>query len=99
MKRKSLISMLVVIFWTAFSHTASAQSADDLKKQSMQACEAQAAQLSAEQKEAVLAVCKCTTENTDYDQLIKDINAGNTAKAQESSIKVAQECQAKAEKG
>ena len=83
---------------TAFllaSPLAFSQTAEELKKQSLQVCHAQAAQLPEEQKAQVLSICSCTIENTDYKKVLKYSKEGNLSKVQEDAIKVAQECQAK----
>ena len=88
-----LASMTAIILLT--SSLAFSQSAEDLKKQSLQVCEAQVAQLPEEQKAQVLSICNCTIENTDYEKVLKYSQEGNLTKVQEDAIKVAQECQAK----
>ena len=98
MNYKSLISSSVMITLLLTAPLASAQTAEDLKTQTLQICQAQAAQLSGEQKEQYLSICNCTVENTDYDQVLKDSLAGNVTKVQENATKVAQECQKKLEK-
>ena len=98
MNFKTLNTSSAMIALLLISPFSLAQTGADLKAQTLQICQAQAAQLADEQKELILALCNCTVENTDYDQVLKDSIAGNITKIQEDATKVAQECQKKLEK-
>lgn len=70
------------------------QSADDLKKSALEACQAQAAAIPEEQRGIVMNVCKCSAENTDYEIMLKAQSGDQDAvtKATENAMKVGQKC-------
>jgi len=74
--------------------TVAAQDAAQIKELSLQACATQAAQMPEAQRELVNKICKCTVENTDYDEFLKKTAAGDTASVQADALAVAQKCQA-----
>ncbi len=88
---------ILLLACMAAASSALAQTADQLKQQSMQACDLQANSVPEAQREMVLSVCKCTVENTDY-ALMMSIqgDAQKMQEAQAASMKVAQECTTKA---
>lgn len=77
---------------TAFAQDAGQPDAAQLKEMSMQACDAQTAQLPEEQKEMAMKVCECTVSNTDYDALMTNSQAGDLEKVQADAMAVAQKC-------
>ena len=92
-KFKALLSASLVTTCMLTTNLAFSQSAEDLKAQSLQICDAQVNQLPEEQRETVSAICTCTVENTDYEQLLKNSQEGNITKVQEDAAKVAEQCQ------
>ena len=85
---KKLIALSALLLTTsAFS-----QDAAQLKEMSMQACDAQIAQLPEEQRGMALKVCQCTVDNTDYAKLTADSQAGDLEKVQAEALAVAQKC-------
>jgi len=93
MKNHSLLQSVILSALMFAPSLAFSQSADDLKAQSLQICEAQAAQLPEEQKALTLKVCSCTADKTDFDQLLKDSQAGDFEKVQKDALAIALECQ------
>lgn len=75
-----------------------AQSADEMKKMALDACEAQAAAIPEAQRAAVVNMCECTAENTDYEVMLKAQSNDQEAMklAQENAMKIAQKCAAEA---
>ena len=88
---KNLIILCSLIGFSTASHLVYAQDASQLKEMSMQACDAQAAQVPEAQRESMSKICKCTVENTDYDALLKKSASGD-ASVQTDAIAVAQKC-------
>jgi len=87
---KKLISLTSAAL--LLSSSVLAQDAAQLKEMSMQACDAQTAQLPEEQRAMALKVCTCTVDNTDYAKLTADSQAGDLEKVQADALAVAQKC-------
>ena len=83
---------LVTLTALLLSTSAFAQDATQLKEMSMQACDAQTAQLPEEQRSMALKVCECTVNNTDYEKLTADSQSGDLEKVQADALAVAQKC-------
>jgi len=90
MKKKVLLLAALLASTTALAQ----QSADDLKKSTLEACDAQAATLPEEQREMVAKVCKCSAENTDYELMLKAQSGDQDAvtQATQSAMEVGQKC-------
>lgn len=86
MKNKSILAGIILS--VSACTTAWAVDADSLKKQALEACEATAKQTPEAYREMSLKTCKCAVKKTDY----KVILSGDSAKAQENALKIAQEC-------
>jgi len=89
---KKIIILLSLMSISATSFSVLAQDAAQLKETSLSACDAQAAQMPEIQREQVSKICKCTVENTDYEELLTKSAAGDTAGVQADAIAVAQKC-------
>jgi hypothetical protein len=88
---KNLIILLSLVGISATSHAVFAQDAAQLKDVSMQACDAQAAQVPEAQRELMSKICKCTVENTDYEAFLEKSASGDES-VQADAIAVAQKC-------
>ena len=93
MKKLILASTFAVVSLGATNGYA--QDAAQLKQISIDACDAQVAQIPEDQRELVLEICKCTVENTDYEALLAKAAAGDQS-LQADAIAVAQKCQEEA---
>lgn len=89
---KTILATLLVVASSA-AMANSDVSAEDMKKMALEACEANVANIPAEQKEMVLKTCKCTVEKTDYAEVLKASQSGDvdavTKKAQEAALECA----------
>lgn len=71
-----------------------AQDAEQMKKDALVDCSTKVELLPAESREAVMRSCTCKVNNTDYEAVIVDIQAGNTDKLQADSLAVIEKCEA-----
>lgn len=87
--KKILLSVALLSSVSAF-----AQTADELKKQSIEACDTQVQAMPEGQRDMMAKMCKCTTEKTDYALILKAQSGDQAAmkSAQENAMKSAQEC-------
>lgn len=86
---KTILATLLVV---ASSAAMANPSAEDMKKMALQACEANVANIPAEQKEMVLKTCKCTVEKTDYAEVLKASQSGDVDAVTKKAQAVALEC-------
>lgn len=84
----------IILLATLFSTSAIAQQdIKQLKEAALQTCDAQAASLPEASREAVLKVCKCSVENTDYELIMKAASDPNVMeKVQAKALEVGQKC-------
>ncbi len=85
--------LLAGISIALLSTAVSAQTATELKEQSLAACKVQAESMPEAQQDMVLNVCKCTVDNTDYDALLEaQTDAEKLQALQTKAMEVAQKC-------
>ena len=76
---------------------ANAQTADQLKQSSLEACDLQSAAVPEAQRKMVLDICQCGVENTDYEMMLAAQSDPEKMKElQAKSMKIAQQCATKA---
>jgi hypothetical protein len=86
---KKLIMLSLVATMVVF-----AQNAEQLKKDALLDCSTKVELLPIELREAVMSSCTCEVNNTDYEAVIADTEAGNTDKIQADADAVIKKCEA-----
>jgi len=88
--KKIILAVAMLISTTAVAQ----QTAEELKKTTLEACQTQAAAIPEAQREMVTKVCECSAENTDYELMVKAQSGDQDAvtQATQSAMKVGQKC-------
>ncbi len=92
--KKTLIVVLAMLSSVSF-----AMDADQLKDAALKACATQLESIPEEMREATKKSCECNVKNTDYAAVLEAQQSGDTEKAQQDALKVAEACAAESLKG